>query len=93
MADMGLYQGHIIGAQIERAYLAMLEQQFLPALMIGIMDDMNRAEPDSNEKLALLRVLRMMSDASGRQPERVERFMAQRWQGYFPSKARSKSTS
>ncbi|BBI53386.1 hypothetical protein HORIV_58070 [Vreelandella olivaria] len=84
LADMGLYQGHIIGAQIERAYLAMLEHQFLPALMIGIMDDMNRAEEGSNEKLALLRVLRMMSDASGRQPERVERFMAQRWQGYFP---------
>lgn len=84
LADMGLYQGHVIGAQVERAYLAMLEHQFLPALMIGIMDDMNRAEEGSNTKLALLRVLRMMSDASGRQPERVERFMAQRWQGYFP---------
>ncbi len=84
LADMGLYQGHIIGAQVERAYLAMLEHQFLPALMIGIMDDMNRAEPGSNAKLALLRVLRMMSDASGRQPERVERYMAQRWQSFFP---------
>lgn len=84
LADMGLYQGHIIGAQVERAYLAMLEHQFLPALMIGIMDDMNRAESGSNAKLALLRILRMMSDASGRQPERVERFMAQRWQGMFP---------
>lgn len=84
LADMGLYQGHIIGAQVERAYLAMLEHQFLPALMIGIMDDMNRTEPGSNAKLALLRVLRMMSDASGRQPERVERYMAQRWQSFFP---------
>lgn len=84
LADMGLYQGHIIGAQVERAYLAMLEQQFLPAIMIGIVDDMNRSEEGSNAKLALLRVLRMMSDASGRQPERVERFMAQRWQAYFP---------
>ncbi|MFG6668294.1 type VI secretion system membrane subunit TssM [Halomonas sp. HNIBRBA4712] len=83
-ADMGLYQGHVIGAQVERAYLAMLETQFLPALMIGIMDDMNRAEEGSNEKLALLRVLRMMSDQSGRQTERVERYMANRWQGYFP---------
>ncbi|WP_252109558.1 MULTISPECIES: type VI secretion system membrane subunit TssM [unclassified Halomonas] len=83
-ADMGLYQGHVIGAQVERAYLAMLENQFLPALMIGIMDDMNRAEEGSNEKLALLRVLRMMSDQSGRQTERVERYMASRWQSYFP---------
>ncbi|WP_227391100.1 type VI secretion system membrane subunit TssM [Vreelandella malpeensis] len=86
-ADMGLYQGHVIGAQVERAYLAMLENQFLPALMIGIMDDMNRAEEGSNEKLALLRVLRMMSDQSGRQTERVERYMANRWQGYFPQQA------
>ncbi|MCS2610809.1 type VI secretion system membrane subunit TssM [Halomonas dongshanensis] len=83
-ADMGLYQGHVIGEQVERAYLAMLEHQFLPALMIGIMDDMNRAEPGSNAKLAELRILRMMSDASGRQPERVHRYMAERWQGYFP---------
>ncbi|SNY97457.1 type VI secretion system membrane subunit TssM [Halomonas sp. hl-4] len=84
LADMGLYQGHVIGAQVERAYVAMLEHQFLPALMIGIMDDMNRAEAGSNEKLALLRVLRMMSDDSGRQTDRVMRFMARRWQGDFP---------
>ncbi|WP_328716268.1 GNAT family N-acetyltransferase [Halomonas elongata] len=44
------------------------------------MDDMNREEEGSNAKLALLRILRMMSDASGRQPERVHDFMAQRWQ-------------
>ncbi|QNI01814.1 type VI secretion system membrane subunit TssM [Halomonas sp. SH5A2] len=86
LADMGLYQGHVIGAQVERAYVAMLEHQFLPALMIGIMDDMNRAEAGSNEKLALLRVLRMMSDDSGRQPDRVMRFMARRWQGDFPQR-------
>lgn len=86
LADMGLYQGHVIGQQVERAYVAMLEHQFLPALMIGIMDDMNRAEEGSNAKLALLRVLRMMSDASGRQPDRVMRFMAQRWQGDFPQR-------
>ncbi|CDG53601.1 MULTISPECIES: type VI secretion system membrane subunit TssM [Halomonadaceae] len=86
LADMGLYQGHIIGGQLENAYLAMLEYQFLPALMVGIMDDMNREEEGSNAKLALLRILRMMSDASGRQPERVHDFMAQRWQSDFPQR-------
>lgn len=84
LADMGLYQGHIIDAQVESAYLALLEEQFLPALMVGIMDDMNRSEQGSNAKFALLRMLRMMSDASGRQPERVIQFMAQRWQAEFP---------
>lgn len=86
LADMGLYQGHVIGGQLENAYLAMLEYQFLPALMVGIMDDMNREEEGSNAKLALLRILRMMSDASGRQPERVHDYMAQRWQAAFPQR-------
>ncbi|MFC3284155.1 type VI secretion system membrane subunit TssM [Litchfieldella rifensis] len=86
LADMGLYQGRSVGREVESAYLAMLAYHFLPALMVGIMDDMNRAEPGSNDKLALLRVLRMMSDASGRQPERVHGFMANRWQREFPQR-------
>ncbi|MCK2184355.1 type VI secretion system membrane subunit TssM [Halomonas getboli] len=84
LADMGLYQGHALGVEVDNAYLRLLEQQFLPALMIGIMDDMNRAPDGSNDKLALLRILRMMSDASGRQPQRVHDFMADRWQAAFP---------
>ncbi|MDI5987543.1 type VI secretion system membrane subunit TssM [Halomonas sp. M4R5S39] len=86
LADMGLYQGRSVGRDVEGAYLAMLEYHFLPALMVGIMDDMNRTEAGSNEKLALLRILRMMSDASGRQPERVHDFMARRWQREFPQR-------
>nr|WP_298378803.1 type VI secretion system membrane subunit TssM [uncultured Halomonas sp.] len=84
LADMGLYQGDKIGREVESAYLAMLEYRFLPGLMVGIMDDMNRAPVDSDRKLALLRMLRMLSDASGRQPERVHDFMANRWQQTFP---------
>lgn len=86
LADMGLYQGHKVGRAVDDAYRAVLEHHFLPALMIGVMDDMNRAEPGSNEQLALLRQLRMLSDASGRQPERVHDFMARRWQGDFPQR-------
>nr|WP_163501541.1 type VI secretion system membrane subunit TssM [Halomonas socia] len=85
IADMGLYQG-AVGRDVESAYLAMLEYHFLPSLMVGIMDDMNRAEDGSNEQLALLRILRMMSDASGRQAERVHDFMARRWQREFPQR-------
>ncbi|MBW5802143.1 type VI secretion system membrane subunit TssM [Halomonas elongata] len=86
LADMGLYQGHELGVEIDNGYLRLLEEQFLPALMIGIMDDMNRAPEGSNEKLALLRILRMMSDASGRQPQRVHDFMEDRWQEAFPGR-------
>ncbi|UYG07262.1 type VI secretion system membrane subunit TssM [Halomonas sp. M4R1S46] len=84
LADMGFYQGHELGVEVDNAYLQLLEQQFLPVLMIGIMDDMNRAPDGSNDKLALLRILRMMADASGRQPERVHAFMEDRWQEAFP---------
>ncbi len=86
LADMGLYQGHAVGREVENAYLAMLSYHFLPSLMVGIMDDMNRAVAGSNGKLALLRVLRMMSDGSGRQSERVEAFMERRWQRAFPQR-------
>ncbi|SDF70634.1 type VI secretion system protein ImpL [Onishia taeanensis] len=86
LADMGLYQGHALGVEVDNAYLRLLEEQFLPALMVGIMDDMNQAPAGSNEKLALLRILRMMSDASGRQPERVHDFMEERWQEDFPGR-------
>lgn len=86
LADMGLYKGDEIGREVESAYLAMLQYRFLPALMLGLVDDMNRAPADSNEKLALLRVVRMLSDASGRQPERVHDFMAERWQQLFPNR-------
>lgn len=86
IADMGLYQGRSVGRQVESAYLAVLEYHFLPSLMVGIMDEMNRAAPNSNEKLALLRILRMMSDASGRQPERLRDYMASRWQHEFPQR-------
>lgn len=84
VADMGLYQGDTIGHEVERAYLDMLAYRFLPALMLGLADDMNRAPAESNEKLALLRIVRMLSDASGRQPQRVHDFMAERWQQVFP---------
>ncbi|WP_043532739.1 type VI secretion system membrane subunit TssM [Litchfieldella xinjiangensis] len=86
IADMGLYQGRLVGRRVENAYLSVLEYHFLPSLMIGVMDDMNRAAPNSNDKLALLRILRMMSDASGRQPERVREYMADRWQRQFPQR-------
>lgn len=84
LADMGLYQGNNVGRKVENAYLTMLETRFLPGLMVGIMEDMNRASPGSNEKLALLRMLRMLADASGRQANRVHDFMADRWQRLFP---------
>ncbi|HKS35231.1 MAG TPA: type VI secretion system membrane subunit TssM [Enterobacteriaceae bacterium] len=83
-ADMGLYQGDRIGPYVEGSYLQLLQQRFLPALMSGLADDLRRAPASSEAKLSVLRVMRMIEDASGRNKPLVEQFMAQRWQKAFP---------
>ncbi|MBF8224203.1 type VI secretion system membrane subunit TssM [Halomonas sp. 328] len=84
LTQMGLYQGHKIGRALDSAYLAMLEQSLLPALMRELQEEMRAVEPGSDAQLVLLRQLRMLSDASGRQAERVMAFMQERWQHAFP---------
>ncbi len=45
--------------------------------------DLNIAPPESEEKLAVLRVVRMMEDKSGRNNEAVKQYMARRWSNEF----------
>lgn len=66
LADMGLYQGRRVGPYVEQTYLQLLEQRYLPALFNGLVKEMNAAPPESEEKLAVLRVIRMLEDKSGR---------------------------
>lgn len=84
LADMGLYQGDRIGPEVEKSYLNMLAYQFLPALMVGVMDEMNKASEQGTERLKHLRVLRMLYDAGGRRPKLVEHYMAKFWQEHYP---------
>ncbi|MEE3652922.1 MULTISPECIES: type VI secretion system membrane subunit TssM [unclassified Brenneria] len=84
LADLGLYQGDKIGPYVEGSYLQMLNQRFLPAVMQGLLEDLNQAPANSEQKLTILRVMRMLDDASGRNKALVEQFMAQRWQRAFP---------
>ncbi len=60
---MGLYQGRRIGPYVEQTYLQLLEQRYLPALFNGPVKEMNAAPAESEEKLAVLRVIRMLEDA------------------------------
>ncbi len=83
-ADMGLYQGGRIGPCVETSYLALLQQQFLPAVLAGLAQDLQQAPPASEEKMSVLRVMRMTEDASGRSIPLVEQYMAWRWQKAFP---------
>lgn len=65
LADMGLYQGRRIGPYVEQTYLQLLEQRYLPSLFNGLVKAMNAAPPESEEKLAVLRVMRMLEDKTG----------------------------
>lgn len=86
LADMGLYQGTRVGPYVEQTYLKLLEQRYLPALLNGLVKQMNSAPPESEEKLAALRVIRMLEDKSGRNDAVVKQFMAKRWSEQFHGK-------
>lgn len=86
LADMGLYQGTRVGPYVEKTYLKLLEQRYLPALLNGLVKQMNSAPPESEEKLAALRVIRMLEDKSGRNDAVVKQFMAKRWSEQFHGK-------
>ncbi|ANE76705.1 type VI secretion system membrane subunit TssM [Dickeya solani] len=88
LADLGLYQGDKIGPYVEGSYLQMLNQRFLPAVMQGLLEDLNQAPAGSEQKLTILRVMRMLDDASGRNKTLVEQFMALRWQKAFPGQGK-----
>lgn len=83
LADLGLYQGTRIGPYVEQTYLQLLEQRYLPALFNGLVKQMNAAPAESEEKLAVLRVIRMLEDKSGRNDQVVKQFMAKRWSDKF----------
>ena len=83
LADLGLYQGRRIGPYVEQTYLQLLEQRYLPSLINGLIKDLANATQNSEQKLAVLRVLRMLEDKSGRNNEVVKQYMAKRWSERF----------
>jgi type VI secretion system protein ImpL len=83
LSDFGLYQGHLIGPEVERAYLSLLEQRYLPALMKQVTANLAMAKTDE-EKLTALRVYRMMTDKSGRFQHMVQSYFATLWQNRYP---------
>ena len=85
LAHMGLYQGEAVRPAVEQAYLSMLAHEFVPALMLGVTEELGRVdEADYRSELKLLRVLRMLYDDSGRDSETVIGHMESVWQEAFP---------
>lgn len=82
ISDFGLYQGHTIGPRVEDTYLNLLENRFLPLLMADVVVALKQAD-NEEEKLAILRVYRMMVDKSGRYKDYVLDYFGKYWQSAF----------
>jgi type VI secretion system protein ImpL len=78
-SELGLYQGHLIGPEIEKTYLWLLESRYLPALMKQVVVDM-LTEPNDEAKLERLRVYRMLTAQVGRRDNMVKAYFASEWQ-------------
>lgn len=84
LKDMGLYQGNNIGPYVEETYLRLLQLRFIPAIMSGLLIELNNAPSESEEKLEVLRVMRMLDDKTGRDDNFVKDFMRKYWSNEFP---------
>ena len=82
LSDLGLYQGKNIGPEVERTYLSLLETRLLPFLMAELMEDISKTT-DSNEKLSIFRIFRMLIDESGRDETLISNYFAKKWQQKF----------
>lgn len=82
LSDLGLYQGHLIGPEIEKTYLGLLKTRYLPALMKLAAADVVWAKNDE-DRLASLRVFRMMTDDDGRYKDIVQSYFASKWQAQY----------
>ncbi len=80
ISDLGLYQGHTIGPKVEETYLNLLSYRYLPILLRQVARDLADAPEGSDEKLAVLRVFRMLADKSGRRDSFVREYFADVWQ-------------
>lgn len=83
LADMGLYQGYKIGPYVENTYLKLLQLRLLPSVMNGLLIELNNAPKESEEKLKILRVMRMIEDESGRNKTIVLQHMQDVWSREF----------
>ncbi|PJG85420.1 type VI secretion system membrane subunit TssM [Conservatibacter flavescens] len=83
LKDMGLYQGNNIGPYVENTYLRLLQLRFIPSIMNGLLKKLNEAPEESEEKLEILRVMRMLDDKTGRDNAFVSDFMKKYWSDVF----------
>lgn len=83
LSNFGFYQGYKIAPSIESMYLKLLQQRYLPDIMHGLTDELQLAPKESEQKLGVLRIMRMIEDESGRDKELVLNYMSNRWSDLF----------
>lgn len=88
LSHLGLYKGNDVGPVADQAYMDALRTYFLPMVMGELAHEMNQAAPGSEAQFERLRILRMLSDASGRDPAQVRAYMADYWQAQYPNRGR-----
>jgi len=79
LAHMGLYQGYKVIPYIENVYLQLLLQKFMPAILSGLQLELEQYAEDSESKLNVLRIMRMLEDESGRNKNMVVEYMLNKW--------------
>jgi type VI secretion system protein ImpL len=82
-SNFGFYQGYKIAPSIESMYLKLLQQRYLPDIMYGLTDELQLAPKESEQKLGVLRIMRMIEDESGRDKQLVLNYMRNRWSDLF----------
>lgn len=83
ISNFGFYQGYKIAPSIESTYLTLLQQKYLPAILRGLTVELEHAAKESEQKLEILRVMRMIEDESGRDTDLVMNYMRHRWSDLF----------
>jgi len=83
IAGMGLDQGHKIVPIVANVYLKILQQHFLPSVMKLLQQELDNSEPGSEQKLHILRIMRMVEDETMRDKNMIISYMMEYWSKSF----------
>lgn len=81
---LGLYQGHKLGSQAERAYARILAKALLPTVMLRLEEQIREAGGDPDYLYDALRVYLMLEDDAHYDAEAIQYWVGRDWQRNLP---------
>lgn len=81
---LGLYQGHKLGSQAERAYARILAKALLPRVMLRLEEQIREAGGDPDYLYDALRVYLMLEDDAHYDAEAIQYWVGRDWQRNLP---------